>query len=85
MENHLVFKKDRIYGIQRTWLRKYSRKSVKTVVARGESHRALGAVVSATGPVSRELATWHCSDLAATLWRAYSGWVAISSGVASQF
>jgi hypothetical protein len=23
--------------------------------------------------VSRELATWHCSDLAATLWRAYSG------------
>jgi hypothetical protein len=23
--------------------------------------------------VSRELATWHCSDLAATLWRTYSG------------
>jgi hypothetical protein len=23
--------------------------------------------------LSRELATWHCSDLAATLWRAYSG------------
>jgi hypothetical protein len=50
MENHLVFKKDRIYGTQRTWLRKYSKKGVKTMVARGESHRALGAVVSATEP-----------------------------------
>jgi hypothetical protein len=25
------------------------------------------------GDLSRELATWHCSDLAATLWRTYSG------------
>jgi hypothetical protein len=28
---------------------------------------------SASGGLSRELATWHCSDLAATLWRTYSG------------
>jgi hypothetical protein len=31
-----------------------------------------GGMLPGPDVVSRELATWHCSDLAATLWRTYS-------------
>jgi hypothetical protein len=50
MKSHLIFKRGKIYEIQRTWLRKYSKKSVKTVVAQGVSKRALGAMAFATEP-----------------------------------